>query len=387
MHTCSPTVIRRARLALLAAACSIGLAGTAMAQNAPSDNPVLAFFRSTEVSGFVDTYYAYNFNKPASPCATVAGVAFFTCPRNFDVQHNSFSLNLAEVALEKKPAADSRGGFRFDLDFGPTQAIVNAAEPGGVEIFQHIGQAYVSYLAPAGMQVDVGKFVTPVGFEVIKTKDNWNYSRSHLFTLAIPYYHMGVRASYPLGDKVALTGFVLNGWNNVVDNNTGKTVAVQASVKASNALTVAETYISGPEQTDDNSEWRQLSDTVATFTVTPRFSLAGNYDYGRDTQSGATVNWQGVAGYARFQPTAWFALSPRAEYYNDKEGFTTGAAQKLKELTLTGVLKSKDGVMLRLEYRRDVTDTPFFVKHDGELVKNQDTFTVGFIYAFSTKTP
>ncbi len=222
---------------------------------------------------------------------------------------------------------------------------------------------------------------------MIKTKDNWNYSRSLLFTLAIPYYHMGVRASYPLGDKVALTGFVLNGWNNVVDNNTGKTVALQAAVKPLGALSVTETYVGGPEQTDDNSDWRQLSDTVATFTVTPRFSVAGNYDYGRDSQSGATVNWQGFAGYARFQPAAWFALSPRAEYYNDTQGFTSGAAQKLKELTLTGELKSKDGVILRLEYRRDVTDTRFFVKHDGELVKNQDTFTIGFIYAFSTKAP
>ncbi len=111
MHTCSPTVIRHARPALLAAACSIALAAPAMAQNAPADNPVLTFFRSTEVSGFVDTYYAYNFNKPASPCATVAGVAFFTCPRNFDVQHNSFSLNLAEVALEKKPARAASRSF------------------------------------------------------------------------------------------------------------------------------------------------------------------------------------------------------------------------------------------------------------------------------------
>ena len=65
----------------------------------------------------------------------------------------------------------------------------------------------------------------------------------------------------------------------------------------------------------------------------------------------------------------------------------TGAAQKLKELTLTGELKQKDGVMMRFEYRRDMSDTPFFVKHDADLVKNQDTFTIGVIYAFSTKAP
>jgi hypothetical protein len=359
------------------------LAGTLAqgAAQAQSDSATMSFFKNTEVSGFVDTYYSYNGNKPATRKAGLE--------RNFDVQHSSFSLNLLELALEKKPTADSRGGFRFDLDFGPTQGIVNAAEPGDKTLLQNIGQAYLSYLAPAGagLQIDIGKFVTPLGNEVIKTKDNWNYSRSLLFALAIPYYHMGVRATYSVNDKFTLAGFLVNGWNNVVDNNTGKTVAVQATVKPLAALTIAETYIGGPEQTDDNADWRHVSDTVATFTVTPKVSLAANYDYGQDKESGATVKWQGIAGYLRFQPTAWFALTPRAEYYNDRDGFTTGMAQKLKEFTLTAELKPKDGVIMRLEYRRDVSDIGFFLKNAGENSPHQNTFTFGFIYAFSTKAP
>jgi len=203
------------------------------AAQAQSDSTTMSFFKNTEVSGFVDTYYSYNGNTPATRKAGLE--------RNFDVQHNSFSLNLLELALEKKPTADSRGGFRFDLDFGPTQGIVNAAEPGDKTLLQNIGQAYLSYLAPAGtgLQIDIGKFVTPLGNEVIKTKDNWNYSRSLLFALAIPYYHMGVRATYSVSDKFTLAGFLVNGWNNVVDNNTGKTVAVQATVKPLAALTIA----------------------------------------------------------------------------------------------------------------------------------------------------
>ena len=107
--------------------------------------------------------------------------------------------------------------------------MVAGFEPGGTTIYQNIQQAYVSYLAPVGngsLQVDFGKFVTPAGYEVIETKDNWNYSRGLLFALAIPYYHMGMRAAYSPNDKVTVTGFLFNGWNNVVDNNTGKTVGV-----------------------------------------------------------------------------------------------------------------------------------------------------------------
>src|SRR5262245_44293014 len=158
------------------------------ASPARAQDPVLSFFKGTELMGFVDAYYSYNFNTPATGCATIGGVAILNCLHNFDVAHNSFSLSLAEIALEKKPTLESRGGYRIDLDYGSTAAIVAGAEPGGVSVYQNIQQAYISYLAPAGkgtLQFDFGKFVTPAGNEVIESKDNWNYSRSLLFALAI----------------------------------------------------------------------------------------------------------------------------------------------------------------------------------------------------------
>jgi len=35
---------------------------------------------------------------------------------------------------------------------------------------------------------------------------------------------MGARLAYPITDKVGVTGFIVNGWNNVQDNNSAKTV-------------------------------------------------------------------------------------------------------------------------------------------------------------------
>src|ERR1051326_4737336 len=69
---------------------------------AAADAKVMEFLRRTEISGFVDGYYGYNFNTP---------VTRKTGPeRTFDVNHNSFSLNLAELSSAKTPTADSRGG-------------------------------------------------------------------------------------------------------------------------------------------------------------------------------------------------------------------------------------------------------------------------------------
>jgi hypothetical protein len=229
--------------------------------------------------------------------------------------------------------------------------------------------------------------VTWSGQEVIETKDNWNYSRGLLFALAIPYYHTGLRAAYSINDTVSVTGFLVNGWNNAQDNNTGKTIGGQIILKPNARLSIIENYTAGPEQTDDNDDWRHLSDTIVTYTVTPKVSLAANYDYAQDNVAGKTIQVQGIAGYLRYQANDWFALSPRFEYFDDEDGFSTGTAQKLKEATVTAEFKHKDGIIMRLEYRGDFSDSTFFSKRLGEPVKNQNTFTVGLIYAFTTKAP
>ena len=104
--------------------------------------------------------------------------------------------------------------------------VVNSTDPGGLGFAQYLKQAYVSYLAPVGkgLTLTFGKFVTPAGAEVIESNKDWNYSRSLLFNYAIPFYHFGLSAAYTFNDKYTMTGYVVNGWNNLVDTyNSGKT--------------------------------------------------------------------------------------------------------------------------------------------------------------------
>jgi hypothetical protein len=44
-----------------------------------------------DITGFVDVYYLYNLNNKVDPAL-----------RSFDVQHNAFSLSLAEIAFAKR---------------------------------------------------------------------------------------------------------------------------------------------------------------------------------------------------------------------------------------------------------------------------------------------
>lgn len=355
------------------------LAAAAQATQADPASAALKFFSTTEVAGFVDMYYSSNFNKPADRVNKLY---------NFNTQHNAFSFNLAEIALIKAPTPDSRAGFRLDLDYGPAAAMVNAAEPGKAQaILEHTQQAYVSYMARGkGLQFDFGKFVTHHGAEVIETKDNWNYSRSLLFAWAIPYYHTGARVTYPVSDKVIVMGEVVNGWNNVYENNTGKTIGAEIILKPVPALTIIQNYSGGPEQLESNDDWRHLSDTVVMYTATPKLSLMANYDYGREKIIYQKMTWQGAAAYAKYQANNWFALIPRVEWFDDTDGWAT-IGQVVKEFTLTGEVKTAAGLLMRAEYRGDFGEHELFQKNANARVRNQHTFTIGFIYAFSSKAP
>jgi hypothetical protein len=339
----------------------------------------------TTLSGFVDLYYGQNFNNPATQVNNL---------RFFDAATNQFGLNLIELVADKAPdPANSRTGYHIALGFGQAMNSVNGSGPGGLGFDQYLKEAYFSYLAPAGkgLQLDVGKFVTPHGAEVIETKDNWNYTRGLLFSYAIPYYHFGMRAKYAFNDKYSLTGFFVNGWNNVVDNNTGKTYGIGFAWNPNKKFGVAQNYMAGPEQNNLNSTWRQLTDTVITYSPNRKLSFIVNGDYGRGDridlgEDGLSkpVYWTGVAGYIKYAFNGTSAFSTRYEYYDDHDGFTTGTAQHLNEFTTTFERLMAHHIISRFEFRRDMSNQPAFLKGVTP-VKGQNTLTAGLAYTFDSR--
>jgi hypothetical protein len=348
-------------------------AGAAAQDPAPA---APSFLQSIEIYGLVDGYYGWAFNE--------VGPAL----RNFDVNHNNFSLNYVEFAIAKPVTEQSRAGFRADFGAGDTADLVNLFEPGGTNYLKYVQQAYVSYLVPAGkgLTVDFGKFVTPAGAEVIESKDNFNYSRGLLFALAIPYYHMGARFGYAASDKVSFTGYVVNGWNNVKDNNDAKTLIGSVTVKPTGKLTLIGNYIVGKEQAENaDGGTRNLVDVVASYAASDKLSVLGNFDYGHDKVTGDGVDWSGVAVGVKYQATPTWAFAPRYELFTDSDGFATGLDQTVQEITLTGEYKAPAGLLARIEFRTDFSDEEYFTKDDGDFTKTQPTLTVSLVYAFSNK--
>jgi predicted porin len=304
--------------------------------------------------------------------------------RNFDEKANQFSLNMAKLTMLHDP---DPVGFRFDLGFGRAFDTIHASEK-APQIFQYIEQAYVSLKPPKakGFEADFGEFVTSAGAEVIETKDNWNYSRSLLFAWAIPYYHFGLRTSIPVTKSITGGLQVVNGWNNVEDNNSGKTVGVTGAL-AKPKYTLNVNYYVGPEKPDTNKGYRNLIDTTLLLTPKPNSNFYLNYDYAQERSlSGVLDHYQGFAGAARFQLTRTIALAPRAEIFNDPQGFSTGMPQQLSEFTMTGEYKIAEGFLSRVEYRRDHSDQMFFQRGTTPSgSQNQSTILVGMVVYYGPK--
>jgi hypothetical protein len=359
-------------------------AAVATTTTAPSEprNLLTKILGPTKLSGFIDVYYALDFNHPASRTSGL---------RSFEGSSGQFAFNLAELIIDKPPdAANSRLGYRFSLGFGQAINAVNASDPAGLGFAQYLKEAYFSYLVPVGkgLQVDVGKFVTPHGAEVIESSDNWNYTRGLLFSYAIPYYHFGARLKYTFADKYAISGFIVNGWNNISDNNTGKTVGASFTWSPTPKFSIIENYMVGPEAAGSGSPRRHLSDTVVAYSPISKLSLMANFDYARgDRIPGLNrpVFWSGVAAYARYQFDAQHALAGRYEFFKDGYGFTTGTPQRVQEFTATFQRIIGHDLVTRFEFRRDFSNAPVFFK--GAIpVTAQNTFTIGLVYLFHTPT-
>ncbi|MEX2260656.1 MAG: porin [Bryobacteraceae bacterium] len=369
----------RLSLSAIAAALALAVSGMAQTQQAPDPQAAAA---STEppswsvgpidFSGLIDGYYSLNFNHPESRTNNL---------RNFDARANQFSLNMAKLTMEH--TADPVG-FRVDLGFGRAFELFHFAEPkDGIDVMRNVMQAYVSLKPPkaGGLQLDFGKFVTSAGAEPTETHLNWNYSRSLIYANG-PYYHFGARATMPLNSHFSVGAQLVNGWNTVEDINSGKTVGLTTAL-TSGMVSWYNNYYVGPEKAGLEGN-RHFYDGVLLLTPSSRANFYVNFDYGVDKlKGGGKSSWIAVAGAARIALNDWFALSPRVEHYYDRTGFITGTKQKIKEFTMTGEFKMKEGFLTRLEYRRDWSDVPFFDRGAlGGLHKNQDTLLVGFVAYF-----
>jgi hypothetical protein len=350
---------------LLVSLCALAQTPAPETAPAPAQLPDTFSFKRLQFSGYVDSFYDLNYNHPPSRLSQLQA---------FNFTADKWSLASATASISTAPAPV---GFRVDVGMGRVYDAFWLSETSHDGWTRHLLNAYVS-VKPAswkGVQLDFGKFVTSAGAELTESHLNWNYSRSLLFAFG-PYYHTGLRATVPVGERWTVGGAVVTGWNTVRDNNTGKTVGF-TSTGNFGKISISNTYYAGPENTGVNRGWRNFYDSVVSVNPSSRVSMYFNFDIGNNRFPAApSSTFWGTAGAARIRLSRNFALAPRLEYYSDRDGFWTGSPNAFREFTLTAESKLNDNLISRIEFRKDWSREPFFTRGPSAWMANHQTMLV-----------
>jgi hypothetical protein len=379
---------KAARLVPFVAACLVGLAPPLRCADDPdaedpaaeageqADPPAdTSLAPRLEIGGFVDAFFAYNWNEPADHANFFPGVG--TSAKRDD----ELAINLAQLDLVVSPKPV---GFKLSLGFGNSTEVVHAAEVCGIatsaDVWRNVVQASVQWQTTAGrgLLLEAGVFPSHIGMESLQTQLNWNYTRSWLGELS-PYYETGLKLAYPFSQRWSGQLHLLNGWQMIGDVNRGKSVGAQLAYSA-DRFSISVNGIAGPELADNNDDIRALADVLATWKATASLSLGVSGDVAREGRpDGNDVGWAGIGLYARFAPLdSRTAFALRAEYYDDKDGAISGIAQRLKELTLTLEQRPVPCLILKLEGRYDTSSALAFASDelgpDGAPLRKDDQF-------------
>ena len=370
--------------------------------NAVSEGPMLPaeryklpeFMHDLTISGMAVSSVNYNANEPNNRLNTL---------HQFDSQANSFMIDEAQIIFHKHP--EEGVGFRTDFVVGEIAQTIGSNGTLTTDDID-LEQAYVNYrMSVYDRPLDIwfGKYVTLAGAEVIEdpSNTNWNITHSFLFYYAIPFTHTGVRATYAATDWLTAILGVNNGWDAEQDNNNGKTLEAGISLTPYPWLSWFTSFYYGAEQSGDEGSQRTLVSNVATIkpyelTSWPSLEpltlmLEGTYGQEEDAVAvGVDGEWSGVAGYARYMMNEKWGLVSRLEYFNDNDGVRTATAvgmsgrttQELWELTLGTDYTFYPGLVGRLEYRHDDSNSNVFQDNKAKAIDSQDLVTLQFLYAF-----
>lgn len=218
----------------------------------------------------------------------------------------------AAVGILRRLEVGRRFGGRVDLQFGMATDTVqgNPANEPRPEAYRHLWQVYGTYVLPAGpngLQIDAGKYASMFGYETNYAKDNQAFSRAYLFNF-LPFYHSGVRVTFPVNERVSMLHMLSNGIQQTEDFNDFKSHHVAAVLKPTGRVTWVVNYYFGQEQPDGGEPggpdgFFKVFDTNVAVSATSRlaFALDVNCVTNEISANADSTSLQGLGAYARYQ--------------------------------------------------------------------------------------
>ncbi len=335
-----------------------------------------------KVGAIFDFYYAQSSNRGGNSSSTADPSDDTTTLRYYDNQHDDFALNLAEISFS---AAVDRTSFVMELDFGEF-----AEQNSSDEVTKHIGQAFITHDFDGEHTLSVGKMYTHVGFELAKSIDNWNYSRSYTFGYGGPFWHEGIalRGLYKNGFRWG--AFAYDRTDNRRDNNRDKSYGAQLGW-GNEKLALIYNLLHGPEQTDTDGDARTIHEFNAQYNFSPHLSVALDLLQGRDVNAGGNgkdQEWRSLAGYVNWKATEKWRLALRSEWFGESTDaqassyrLSGGKPVDITSHTLTLGHSLGQRNEIRFEARHDQATESLYYSRSGAKEKDQDTYLIAWMLA------
>ena len=267
-----------------------------------------------KISGAVEASYTQNFNNPQTNVNQL---------RIFDTQANSFVPQVAQIVFEKTAVASGstadRVGFRARLNFGAQSRFSRARtnfQPGTDNNEVDFQELYAEYIAPIGngLKIQAGKINTLIGYEGINSWENPNFSRTFMFGLGQAFTTTGIRFTYPINSWATAAIGLINGWDNIEDNNRGKSFEWKVDLTPHEKFGVAFYGSYGAEQSNGNAYAGGAGAGVCSAantsngTAFPNTGQAGCDPTGKRTAVGAIIT---------IKPTSMDTLVIEPYYVNE----------------------------------------------------------------------
>src|SRR5436309_8109961 len=380
------TSVARCTLWLLAPAPLAAQAATSASPDTAATKadpaPLPAGFKLT---GFAEGSYAYS-GRSVGDTAIVG--------RLYDRLQNRFMLNALAAVLDKPydPTKFS-AGFHSELLLGQDATLIrsNGFDLGAQADVPHL---YVTLNIPTasgnGLQIKAGRMVTLMGVEVIETVANPNWSEANQFIYVENFTGTGVSVETKFNQYVDAQFRVINGWDQVADNNTHKSLMGRVGLYPDALTSIGIVGFWGPEEPDNNTAnrygvegliWRKVGKSAVW--------LQG--DYGREQANAALpvptkdAQWWAAGAWVTYDFSSSLGLALRGDYLNDEDGartsglygFLPNAGQKFGSGTATLNIRAWPNALVRPEVRYDRSTLSTF---NGKKDQVSVAFAVAYLY-------
>ncbi len=264
-----------------------------------------------------------------------------------------------------------------------------------------IDNLIVNWTPPGASAVNVafGRFDAPIGFERDDEPLNLIPTGSFNFEFARPAKLTGAMVRYAMSPRATLGVFAANGWDEELDNNTGKTGGARLQLFPAAGAAVGLNALYGPEEDGTNAGQRTLLTADATLQPVAQLIVGLEANHGSQRAAGTGLTWTGGVATVFWRFARSVGLTVRGEVLDDPDGVATGTVQTLRSLTIApwyfyqeaeeGVFSSIENTSFRLPafavrpaIRFDSSTQPFFEDASGGLRRSNLSAVVELVYLF-----